>query len=123
MGTMPVHQWLYPARLLRITDADTLRVRLDLGLRIYRDEAIRLLGVDAPEVRGETRAAGLAAADFVRVWMAQSSAVLDDWHLLIATTKADSFGRFLGTTWRKSDGRCLNADLLSSGHAVPYDGR
>ncbi len=120
MTTLPAHQWLYPAKLLRIVDGDSIVVRLDMGLRIYRDEAIRLLGVDTPEVRGLTREAGLAAADFVRVWMAESSAILDDFPLLIATSRADSFGRWLGDVFRKSDGRNLTDDLIAAGHGVVW---
>jgi len=118
--TMPVHQWLYPARLLSITDGDTITVKLDMGLRITRDERIRLLGIDTPELRGESRAAGLAATEFVRQWMVMAASSVFDWELLIATTKADSFGRWLGDVHRVGDGANLSQDLLAAGHGVVW---
>lgn len=41
----------YQAKVLRVIDGDTLEVELDLGLRCYRRERIRILGMDAPETR------------------------------------------------------------------------
>lgn len=43
--------YTYQAEVERVIDGDTLDVKLDLGLRCYRRERIRVLGIDAPETR------------------------------------------------------------------------
>ena len=77
-----------------------------------------MLGVNTPEVFGATRGVGLLATAYVNAWIAAAGS--DPWPLVVQTVKADSFGRYLMRAWRVSDGASLNADLLTSGHAVPY---
>lgn len=119
--TIPSQAYVYRARVVRVVDGDTLDVTIDAGFRATREERLRLLGVNTPELRGASRPAGLAAREFATVWLAQAYAG-DEWPLVVQTVKADTFGRYLATVWRASDGRNLNADLLASGHAVPFDG-
>lgn len=108
----------YACRWLRVIDADTLLVDVDLGLRSRRTEALRLLGVNAPE-RGTPE--GKAASAYVMDWLAKNA----PGELLTAyTAKPDSrekYGRWLARLVG-STGACLNDDLLASGHAVPMKG-
>ena len=122
MTSMPTTLWTYRARAVKVVDGDTVDLELDLGRRTYAVERVRLLGVNTPERRGATRAAGDAAKAFVEAWLRQGVA-LEAWPLVIQTEKDDAFGRYLGMIWRRSDGRCLNDELLSAGHAVPFEGR
>lgn len=46
------------ARVVRVTDGDTLKVRLADG----REEYVRILGIDTPEVHGRTECGGAAAS-------------------------------------------------------------
>lgn len=92
---------------------------IDAGFRSYRHERVRLLRCDAPEVRGPTREAGLAATAFTRAWLADAGT--DEWNLIVTTRKADSFGRYLGEVVRTSDGANLSTDLLAGGFAIPYE--
>jgi micrococcal nuclease len=117
MLRMPTQMYVYRAQCLRVIDGDTLDMTISLGLHDYRDERIRLLRVNAPEVHGATKAAGDAATTFVHEWLDSASG---EWPLIIQTSKSDDFGRFLGTVWRVLDGACLNEALVSSGHAVPF---
>lgn len=119
MTPMPPQLWVYRARMMRVVDGDTIDIELDAGFRSHRIERIRLLGVNAPEARGISRLDGEMATTYVRDWLISDGAP-DAWPLRIQTEKSDSFGRYLGRLWRISDGRELNADLLDSGHAVPY---
>jgi micrococcal nuclease len=114
----PVYR--YQARLLRIIDADTLDIEVDLGFRTHIRTPLRLVGLNAPEHNTE---AGRAAIGWVALWLAQTgiagalvidSAKSGDW-------SGDKYGRWLATVWDES-GRCLNLDLLASGHAVPMAG-
>lgn len=116
---MPVRLWVYRARVTAVIDGDTLDVILDQGLHTHRTERLRLLGVNTPELRGPTRAAGLAAKAFVVSWLAEAGA--GEWPVRIETVKADSFGRYLCWLWRVSDCRNLSDDLLATGHAAPYE--
>ena len=106
---------------LRVVDGDTLDVVCDTGFHGFRTERLRLLGVNTPELKGATRAAGLAAKAFVEQWT-HGSDYVDEWPEIVQTAKSDAFGRFLAWVWRISDGRCLNSDLLESGNAVPFEG-
>ena len=121
-SAMPTTLYVYRARLERVVDGDPIDVTISLGLHDYRLERLRLLGVNAPEVHGPSRPAGLAATEFTADWLtvAVPPDDPDGWPLVIRTTKSDAFGRFLCSVWRTVDGRNLNADLLASGNAVPF---
>jgi micrococcal nuclease len=119
MSVMPERNWVFPAQLIRVIDADTLVLRLDCGFNTYRIDHIRLLGVNAPEVRGVSKVAGDAATEYVRQWMSAAGAMVG-WSLIVQTHKSDDFGRYLALVFRLSDSACLNDNLLTSGHAVVY---
>ena len=112
---MPQHQWVYPARCLRIVDGDTLDLIVDVGYYLTRRDHFRLLDVDAPELRGIERPAGLAAQQFVREWIVDAG--IGGWPLVIQTAKdPDNFGRYLCHLWRVSDGRNLAEDIRAAGY-------
>jgi micrococcal nuclease len=124
MSTMPVQQWVYRGRLDRVIDGDSLVVWLDLGLGVHLGRGnegahLRLLGVDTPE-RNEP--GWDEAKRFTANWLVQATSYSEplEWPLVIRTVKADNFGRYLADVFRVSDGAHLNADLLASGLATPY---
>ena len=119
MSQMPATLWVYRARLVRVVDGDTIDVHIDAGFQNYREDRLRLLGLNCPEVHGPTREAGLAATVFTADWLRLGDA-LDPWPLILETHKSDVFGRFLARVWRIVDGACLNDDLLAGGFAVPF---
>jgi len=114
--------YLYRAEVVRVVDGDTIDVDIDLGFYVWiKDQRIRLLDIDAPEVTGGTKAAGIAATDYLK-------GLIDGKTIIIRTVKGkdggdreDSFGRWLGTIYL--DGVNINEEMLSSGHAVPYTKR
>ncbi len=127
----PTHRWVFPARTIRVLDGDTADLELDLGFGMRlaqtpdKRNRFRLYGVDCPETnRAETREAGLAAKAYTNAWMADAEVGAElggwAWPLRVEVIGFDNFGRILCRVWRVSDGRQLNADLLASGHAVPY---
>lgn len=124
MTGMPTHVWVFRARMIRVVDGDTLDLLVDVGMHGQRLERVRLLGVDCPEVRGPTRAAGLAATAYATGWLAE--AWVDPggmWPLVVVTEKdPDNFGRYLATVYRVVDGACLNDDLILSGNGSAYTG-
>ena len=114
----PVYR--YRARLLYIHDGDTLDVEVDLGFRVHVRTPVRLLGLNAPELSTPEGRDSLA---WVSQWMTGAGIATN---LVIDSAKpgdysGDKYGRWLATVYDTA-GRCLNADLLASGHAVPMKG-
>jgi micrococcal nuclease len=122
MSEMPAQAWVYRARCSRVVDGDTVDVLLDQGLHTHRIERLRLLGVQAPEMREHPR--GQEVKGWVQNWI--EHATLDtegdvrDWPLTVSTYKSDAFGRYLAAIWRRSDGEQLNDALLENGMAKVY---
>lgn len=110
------------AALLRVIDGDTLRLHVDLGWNVASDHNVRLLRVNAPEMKLATKALGLASKMFVEGWMVEhaihslSSWV---WPFTIRSEKDDAFGRYLCEVWC-GEGHNLNDDLLTAGFAVEF---
>lgn len=110
--------YLYRAEVVRVVDGDTVDVDIDLGFYIWiRKQRVRLLDIDAPEVKGNSKVAGLAASEFLKN-------LVDGKTVIIRTAKGkdgadrdDSFGRWLGTIYL--DGLDVNQELMRAGHAVP----
>jgi len=105
----------YRATVVKIVDADTFDVKIDLGFRMTTEQRLRLLGVDAWEVRGDERTEGLAAKAFVVDAMPVGSTVI------IRTEKTGKYGRYLAHV-ELPDGRDLGETLIKEGHAEPYPG-
>jgi len=94
----------YSALVTDVYDGDTITVDLDLGFGIVmRGQKFRLLGIDAPEVRGLERPEGLKSA----VWLRDK---IVNRRVTIITVKnrrgADSkgkFGRWLASVYLPGD--------------------
>jgi micrococcal nuclease len=106
--------YIYAAQLAKVIDGDTLDVITDLGFHIHIQQRIRLLGVNCPEHGTPT---GDAATAYTARWLAENGPGLI---LHTELDKAEKFGRILGTI--SAGARTLNADLVTDGHAVDYEG-
>lgn len=110
--------YTYKAICTAVYDGDTITVDIDLGMNIWqREQKIRLLGINTPEMRGADKVAGAAARDYLR------SLVLNG-EIIVRTVKDkhEKYGRLLGEIWIELDGREVNVNrmLLEGGYAVPY---
>jgi len=123
----------YVARVTNVVDGDTVDVIVDLGLKVLKEERLRLAGINTPEINVKDkaiRAAGLLAKDHV------TTAVLGR-QVLLRTDKPypdDKYGRWLARVFfqsglvagEKLDLKatliCLNDELVSQGLATVYDG-
>jgi len=111
--------YYYKATVVSVYDGDTIRADIDLGLKTWiREEKIRLARINAPELRGNERTAGLQARDFLR------SLILNK-EILLQTIKdrRGKYGRYLGEIWLK-DGETyvnINDEMVKKGHAVYQD--
>ena len=106
--------WTVPATVVRVIDADTVIVDLDLGWRVFRNgERIRVAGIDAPE-RGTPE--GTAATVFARQ-------LLEPGDRVIVTSQAKpSFERTVGSIAIVDSDTGSAMDyaqaLLEAGHAT-----
>jgi endonuclease YncB( thermonuclease family) len=112
--------WHYAGVLTHAVDGDTVRVRISLGLRTYRDITLRLVSVDAPErFRGtaEERERGQLARAYVAQFEGRDVRVET-----IRDTK--SFDRYLAKVALVDDDGML-VDLagliVAAGHGVWSD--
>lgn len=98
----------YRAVVEDVTDGDTLRVQVDLGLGMWVRQYLRLAQIDAPELKTK---AGQTARAFVLREIRRSPVVT------LRTTKHDKFDRYLADVFL-ADGTYLNQRILDSGHAA-----
>jgi endonuclease YncB( thermonuclease family) len=104
----------YPARLRRVIDGDTYLLLIDQGFGNTTTQRVRLRNVDTPEVVGETRADGLAAAEFARSRLASAA---DGFNFSIVTHKDErSFDRWVADVYL-ADGKSLADELVNHGYA------
>jgi micrococcal nuclease len=104
-GAVPAPREAHDARVVRVVDGDTL-VLAGVGLS-------RLVGVDAPEVRGRGECYADEASAFARRTLAPGRRV----RYLLDEDPRDRYGRALVYLWLP-DGRSFNAMLLEGGHAT-----
>lgn len=107
----------YRATVRRIIDGDTIEVALDYGDHTYRTRRIRLLGYNATEMVGESRAAGYAARDAL-------AKILPDGCRVYLATQLDrtNFDRLLAWGYADGDGSELldiSAAMIAAGHGAP----
>jgi endonuclease YncB( thermonuclease family) len=111
--TPPDLYW-YRADLVHAIDGDTAVVDVDLGFRHRWTIHVRLYGINAPELVGPNRLAGLAAQEHLEELLAMPGLMLHS-----HKDKPDKYGdRWLGEFFR--DGVSLNERMVEAGHAVRY---
>lgn len=104
------------ARVTRVVDGDTIRVRVDGGDELPAGEhRVRLLEVDSPEMddgSGEPECGAAQATAYLRTRLPSGAAVL----LESDRGDADRFGRPLRYVWTP-DGDLVNRALVATGNA------
>lgn len=104
----------YKANVVSVYDGDTLRVDIDLGFDVWmKNASIRLIGINAPELRGETKPAGLISRDALRTQVLGKTVILQT-----VRDATEKYGRYLGTVIL--DGININSWLVANNYAVPY---
>jgi micrococcal nuclease len=120
------------ATVTRVVDGDTVEVRFADGT----EETVRLLGVDTPEVRGDTDPAEFegvpetaAGRDWLRRWADRASAYAKDRlageRVRVVTDpeadRRDRYGRLLAYVYVGDERDSFNLGLLERGYARFYD--
>lgn len=97
----------YRAELIRIIDADTLKLRVDLGFGVWAVVTVRVRGIDTPELR--TPEGDAAKAAVVRLFESAPAIVI--------TTYKDqqTFARWVADVW--IDGELFADRLRADGWA------
>ena len=105
----------YSAEVKKVYDGDTITVDFDLGFGIIlRKQKIRLVGINAPEVRGKQREAGLKTRDSLRARILGKTVTIKT-----SKDKKGKYGRWLGEVYIKDEN--INQWLLNEGLASEYD--
>ena len=100
-------------------DGDTIRADVMIWPGLVADVAIRVIGVDTPEIEQSKCATekerGIAARNFVNTWLATRIPIT------INTVRLDKYaGRVDAVVL--GNGELLSAAILQSGHGRPYNG-
>jgi len=127
----------YQAVIQKIIDGDTYEIDIDLGLSIWvRNERIRLLGVDTPEVYGVKMGSpewvtGNKASEFVKSVLHANDEIIVE----TVKDKKEKYGRYLAVVYAKVDQNilsglngirtigefsCINDLLIAKGLAKTY---
>lgn len=102
----------YQAKAVKVYDGDTCTVDIDLGLKVWLfGEKIRLARIDAPELRGKTRDAGIKARDYLQ-------GLIEGKAIVIETIKdrQEKYGRYMADVW--IDDVNVNDLMVESGNAI-----
>ena len=90
----------YKAIVTSVYDGDTCTVDIDLGLHTWvKGEKIRLMRINAPEVRGKSRKKGLRSRDYLRELILNKEIIIGTFK-----DKKGKYGRYLGEIWLNMDG-------------------
>ncbi len=107
------NRYIYKAVITRVYDGDTITANVDMGLNVWLyKQRFRLFGIDAPELKGEEREAGLAARDALRIRVLGETVLLQTFK-----DKQGSFGRWLAIVFDMEGGN-VNNWLVASNYAV-----
>ena len=109
--------WCYRATVLRVIDGDTIDVDVDCGFGNRRTERLRLLGINAPEMKGATWDRGDASMEALKELL--RNAMDAQGYICIQTEKDDAFGRYLATIYLPS-GNTVNQAMLDGGFAAEW---
>lgn len=103
----------YSAIVLKCVDGDTVDAQLDLGFNVYIKERFRLIGINAPEMHGESKVAGL-------VTQARLKELIEGKIVTIQSHKVEKYGRWLARIWLPKTLESVNDLLVRENLATPY---
>lgn len=106
----------YNAMVTNVYDGDTVTCDVDLGMKTFAvGEKIRLAGIDAPELRGDSMELGIKSRDALRDLVLHKQVFLTT-----LKDKRGKYGRYIGILILK-DGTIVNQKMVDDGFAVTRD--
>ena len=106
--------YTYRAKVVSVYDGDTCRVDIDCGFSIeQKNVALRLYGINAPELRGDTKQEGMKSRDYL------INRILHK-EVIIKTFKdtTEKYGRYLAIIY--INGSNVNQEMTDRGLAEVY---
>ena len=113
----------YVDEVVKVIDADTIRVVFDLGFHLKLNATCRLYGINAPEVRGPEKEKGKEATECLKE-------LIEGKKLWCRSKKnpkkqQGKYGRwlvdiFIENPGGEDHGMNVNRELIRRGHAVVY---
>lgn len=106
--------YTYSALVTGVHDGDTITVDIDLGFGIkITNQKIRLVGINAPELKGATKTEGLKSRDKLTELVLNKQIKIET-----IKDKKEKYGRLLGKIW--VDDVYVNDVLLKEGYVVAF---
>ena len=110
----------YRAIVTKVYDGDTITADVDLGFGIWhKDQKFKLVGIDAPEVRGKERQKALESRDFLRELILGKEVTIET-----IKDKKGKYGRWLAEVFiidEKDMVKWVTILMVKSGHALKRD--
>ena len=104
--------FVYSATVTSVYDADTITCDIDCGFGVVlKKQKIRLYGLNAPEVRGESRELGIISRDKLRERILNKKI-----NLKTIKDKKGKYGRYLGIIYFETEN--INNWLVENNLAV-----
>ena len=104
----------YSCQILRVIDGDTVEANIDLGFNCWYRSAVRLKGIQAPELTGSSHKEGIASKEYLgKLVLREPIEIRTE-----LRKDKDKYGRVLGMLY--AGGVDVNAAMLDAGHAVEY---
>ena len=104
----------YRAFVTDVYDGDTITVDIDLGFRVHMQGIkVRLLGIDAPELRGSTLEKGRESRNRLKEMILSKNVLLKT-----VKDKKGKYGRWLATIYL--NGQDINQRMIQEGFAKEY---
>lgn len=109
-----MEDYSYRAKLVRVTDGDTVVLEIDIGFRMRATMPIRLVGINTPEMNTP---AGKSTRQWVIDWFSEHPAIV-----VLTRKDPEKYGRWLGVVLPEggTDDQSLNHQLLTAGLAEPF---
>jgi len=105
------------AHLVRVVDGDTIRVDIDLGADVVlKNQAVRLLGIDAPELHGPERSRGAESKAALEKFLGVGAALAPP--ITVELHGKDKYGRWLADVFAGDENAALW--MIRQRHARVY---
>lgn len=107
--------YTYKAHIVDVYDGDTVTAIVDLGFHVSKQIKVRLKDIDAPELRGNERSAGLVSKARLEELVLNKDVLL-----ITFKDKQEKYGRWLGEIFTADSPDTVNSILLNEGLAILY---
>lgn len=107
--------YTYEAKVIDVYDGDTITAIVDLGFHINVTIKVRLYGINAPEIKGSTRDAGIKSRDWLSEQVLNKTLTINTFK-----DKQEKYGRWLGTLSLPGIDKTINQTMIDLGLAVEY---